>query len=96
MGPSTSDKAFFIQPGNPQQNAYIERCNRTVRYDWPNQHLFSTIDQVQDSATRWLWLYNNERPNTALGGIPPAQKLALAAYPSTFNCGYKWRDCHVS
>lgn len=22
-----------IQPGNPQQNAYVERYNRTVRYD---------------------------------------------------------------
>ena len=32
----------FIQPGNPQQNAYIERYNRTVRYDWLTCPLFST------------------------------------------------------
>ena len=25
-----------IQPGNPQQNAYVERYNRTVRYDCSN------------------------------------------------------------
>jgi len=24
----------FIQPGNPQQNEYVERYNRTVRHDW--------------------------------------------------------------
>ena len=67
-----------IQPGKPQQNAYIERYNRTVRYDWLAQYLFDTIEEVQEHATRWLWTYNNERPNTAIGGIPPRQKLAVA------------------
>lgn len=69
----------FIQPGNPQQNAYIERFNRTVRYDWLTQYVFDSITQVQSHATRWLWSYNNERPNMGLGGITPKQKLALAA-----------------
>lgn len=69
----------FIQPGNPQQNAYVERYNRTVRYDWLAQYLFESIAEVQEYATAWLWTYNHERPNMALGGITPKQKLALAA-----------------
>jgi putative transposase len=69
----------YIQPGKPQQNAYVERYNRTVRYDWLAYYLFDTIEEVQEFATRWLWTYNHERPNMALGGITPKQKLALAA-----------------
>lgn len=67
-----------IQLGKPQQNAYVERYNRTVRYAWLARTLFDSIEQVQDKATRWLWTYNHERPNMALGGITPMQKLALA------------------
>lgn len=67
----------FIQPGNPQQNAYIERYNRTVRYDWLSHYLFESIGEVQDYATRWMWTYNHERPHMALGGINPKQKLAF-------------------
>jgi len=71
-----SIKIQYIQPGKPQQNAYIERYNRTVRYDWLVQHLFDSIEEVQLFATKWLWHYNHERPNMALGGITPMQKLA--------------------
>lgn len=72
-------KLEYIQPGQPQQNAYIERYNRTVRYDWLSQYEFDSIEEVQDYATQWLWIYNNERPNTGIGGITPIQKLTLAA-----------------
>ena len=68
----------FIQLGNPQQNAYVERYNRTVGYDWLNHDLFDRIDQVQHHATQWLWTYNNERPNRGLNGITPMMKLAAA------------------
>lgn len=68
----------YIQPGNPQQNAYIERYNRTVRYEWLNRHIFDSIEEVQDCATKWLWSYNNERPNMANRGFTPIQKLQAA------------------
>jgi putative transposase len=61
----------YIQPGNPQQNAYIERANRTIRYSWLSKHLFDTLDQVQEYATEWLWFYNHERPHKANNGRPP-------------------------
>lgn len=70
---------IYIQPGKPQQNAYIERFNRTMRYDWLNQDIFTSVEEVQEKATQWLWHYNNERPNMALGGITPKQKLLKAA-----------------
>ena len=61
----------YIQPGKPQQNAYIERANRTIRHSWVSKHLFDNLEQVQDYATQWLWFYNNERPHKTNGGRPP-------------------------
>jgi putative transposase len=69
---------MFIQPDNPQQNAYLERYNRTVRYDWLNHYSFDSIEDVQNRATQWRWINNNERPNMALNGITPIMKLAAA------------------
>ena len=69
----------YIQPGKPQQNAYVERFNRTVRYEWLSQYYWAELDEVRDFATRWIWYYNHDRPNMALGGITPKQRLAMAA-----------------
>ena len=49
---------MFIQPGNPQQNAYAECYKRTVRYDWLNLCSFNSNKDVQNRATQWLWIYN--------------------------------------
>ena len=42
------------QTGSPQQNAYVGRYNRTVRYSWMSQYHFESISEVQDYAARWL------------------------------------------
>ena len=68
-----------IQPGKPQQNAYVERFNRTVRYEWLSQYHWCDLDEVREFATQWMWRYNHERPNMALGGITPKPRLAMAA-----------------
>jgi putative transposase len=69
----------YIQPDKPQQNAYVERFNQTVRYDWLAQHLFDDLEQIQEHATDWMWIYNHQRPNMAIGGITAKMKLAMAA-----------------
>lgn len=68
-------KLEFIQKGKPTQNAYIERFNRTARHEWLDLHIFTSIQQAQLLATEWMWIYNNERPHSAIGGIPPKMKL---------------------
>lgn len=65
----------YIQPGKPQQNAYIERYNRTVRNEWLGVNIFHSIQEVQEYATQWLWTSNNDRPNMGIGGATPAMKL---------------------
>ena len=68
-----------IQPGKPQQNACVERYNRTVRHEWLGQNIIESIEKAQELATQWLWTCNNEPPNMGIVGITPAQKLKKAA-----------------
>jgi putative transposase len=43
-----------IQPGQPQQNAYVERYNPSVRHEWLDQDIIESIEEAQDQATQWL------------------------------------------
>jgi putative transposase len=69
---------LLIQLGKPTQNAYIERFNRTARHEWLDLHQFESVEHAQYLATKWLWTYNNERPNSAIGGIPPKWLMKAA------------------
>ena len=62
-----------IQKGKPQQNAIIERFNRTYREDILYANLFRTLDNVRDLTQTWMEEYNNERPHEALNYQTPSE-----------------------
>lgn len=74
-----SSYGVTIQPGQPQQTAYIARHNRTVRHEWLDQCIIESIDETQDHAIQSLWTYNNDRSNMSIGDITLAMKLNMAA-----------------
>lgn len=74
----------YIQPGKPNQNAFIERFNRTYREEVLNMYLFGDLQEVREITARWMREYNEVRPHEALGGVAPADYQPDIAGNSTF------------
>lgn len=45
----------------------------SCREELLSNYLFETINEAQIYSTKWLWSYNNERPHSAIGSVPPCQ-----------------------
>ncbi len=78
----------FIEPGKPNQNAYVESFNGRLRDECLNEHWFTSLTQARDLIEAWRQDYNEHRPKKDLGGLPPAEyamQLASRATPGTAN-----------
>jgi putative transposase len=60
---ATDIELMHIQPGKPTQNK------------WLNLHIFDSIEHAQSLATQCMWVYNNVRPYSSIGGVPPRKLL---------------------
>ena len=61
----------FIQPGKPQQNAYIESFNGKFRDECLNEHWFVSMRHARQVIEAWRQEYNAERPHSSLGYLAP-------------------------
>jgi putative transposase len=87
-GPEFTSRAFMgwchvhgiqhllIQPGRPMQNGYIESFNGKFRDECLNEYWFTTLQQARTEIAVWRIDYNEVRPHSSLGRIPPAQFAA--------------------
>jgi hypothetical protein len=74
----------LIEPGKPNQNAYIESFKGRLRDECLNEHWFPSLRHARAEIERWRREYNEERPKKALGGLTPAAYAKqLGLYGST-------------
>jgi len=65
-------KLYLIEPGKPNQNAYIESFNGRLRDECLNEHWFTSLSHARVVIEAWRREYNEERPKKALGGLTPS------------------------
>jgi putative transposase len=62
----------LIEPGKPNQNAYVESFNGRLRDECLNEHWFVSLAHARTVIEDWRREYNEQRPKKILGGLTPA------------------------
>ena len=73
-----------IQPGKPQQNAYVERYNRVIRYAWLAPNLFDSIEQVRTTPPAGYGFTTTSARTWPSGALPQCKNLQ-SPHISTFH-----------
>jgi putative transposase len=62
-----------IEPGKPNQNAYVESFNGRLRVECQNEHWFTRLEHARAAIEVWRREYKEERPKKSLGGLTAAE-----------------------
>ena len=70
-------KHILIEPGSPTQNAYVESFNGTFRDECLDENWFESLGQAREIIKIWRQDYNEVRPHSSCGRVPPATFAAM-------------------
>jgi transposase InsO family protein len=62
----------YIAPGSPWQNGFVESFHGKLRDECLDREVFLTVKETQVCLNQHQRFYNEERPHSALGYVPPA------------------------
>jgi transposase InsO family protein len=68
-------KHVLTPPGCPEANGKVERSHRIDEEEYYRANNFKNEKERIENLKKYLYFYNNLRPNMALGGLTPIQKL---------------------
>ena len=68
---------ILIQPGRPMQNGYIESFNGKFRDECLNEQWSRDLQQAKTAIQVWRQDYNEVRPHSSCGRVPPAKFAEL-------------------
>jgi len=68
-------KLFFIRPGKPVENCYMESFNGKFRDECLNEHWFTSLEHARKQIEAWRIDYNTERPHSSLEYLTPEEFL---------------------
>jgi putative transposase len=63
---------LYIEPGSPWENGYVESFIGKLRDELLNGEIFDTLLETQVVIEKLRREYNQIRPHSSLGYIPPA------------------------
>ena len=66
-----SVRPFFIEPGSPWENGYIESLKVKMRDKLLAREMFYSVKVAQILIEMWCKHYNTIRPHSSLGYKPP-------------------------
>ena len=69
-------QTYYIEPGSPWENPYVESFNGRVRDELLNVEEFTSLTVAQVVIETWRIEYNTYRPHSALDGLTPAEYAA--------------------